>query len=368
MKKDELVCDCSDIDEVIVFTKGGKYIITKVSEKAFFQKDIYYIGVFKRNDDRTIYNVLYRDGFNGAIYAKRCPIKGITRDKEYDITKGTPKSTILYMSVNPNGEAEVLRVYFKPRPRLKKPVVDLDFSGLMIKGRQSQGNIFARYPIHKITLKEKGVSTLTGQNIWFESDIKRLNTDGRGELVGEFEGNDKIVVFKASGQYYVTGFGISQYFPEDLLMLEKYDPDKIYSVAYYDASQQFFYVKRFRAEEIPDKLQLFIDESEGSYLVAVSGDRFPQLKVTFGGAHTGKEALCIDVEEFIGEKSHKARGKRVTNYEVKKLEFIEPLEKEVEEKEVPEAENDPKVNETGSETDERDDDGPTQGYIQGELF
>ena len=206
MKKDEFVCDCSDIDDVIVITKEGKYIITKVSEKAFFAKNIYYIGVFKRNDERTIYNVLYRDGRNGPLMMKRCAIKGITRDREYDLTKGTPRSEILYMSVNPNGEAEVLKIYFKPRPRLKKLIVDLNFGNLAIKGRQSQGNLFSRYAIHKIVLKERGASTLSGQNVWYDDEIRKLNTDGRGELLGEFVGNDKLLVMTAKGHYYKTGY------------------------------------------------------------------------------------------------------------------------------------------------------------------
>ena len=186
MRDGEFVCDCSDIDDVIVMTRDGRYVITKVSDKAFFDKGIYYIGVFKRNDERTIYNVLYRDGKNGPIMMKRCPVKGITRDKEYQLTKGTPKSEILYLSVNPNGEAEVLKVYFKPRPRLKKVIVELDFSTVAIKGRQSQGNLFSRYGIHKIVLKERGTSTLGGQDIWFDEDVRRLNADGRGKLLGEF--------------------------------------------------------------------------------------------------------------------------------------------------------------------------------------
>jgi topoisomerase-4 subunit A len=200
MKDAEFVCDCSDIDDVIVILKDGRYVITKVSDKAFFDKNIYYIGVFKRNDERTIYNVLYRDGRGGAIMMKRCAIKSITRDKEYDLTKGTPKSEILYMSVNPNGEAEVLKIYFRPRPRLKKVISELDFSTVAIKGRQSQGNLFSRYSIHKIVMKEKGTSTLGGQNIWFDEDVRRLNTDGRGELLGEFKGDDKLVVWTSKHQ------------------------------------------------------------------------------------------------------------------------------------------------------------------------
>lgn len=254
---------------MIVFTKDGRYVITKVSDKAFFEKGIYYIGVFKRNDERTIYNVLYRDGKNGPIMMKRCAIKAITRDKEYDITKGTPKSEILYMSVNPNGEAEVLKIYFKPRPRLKKVIVDLDFSTLAIKGRQSQGNLFSRYGIHKIVLKERGTSTLGGQNVWFDEDVRRLNADGRGTLLGEFKGDDKIIVWTSKNQYYITGYDLGQHFPDETVRVSRYEADRIYSVCYYDRSQQYYYMKRFTAE-MSDKMQFFLDEEGQADLVAVT--------------------------------------------------------------------------------------------------
>lgn len=348
MKKDTFVCDCSDIDDVIVFARDGRYIITKVSDKAYFTKDIFYIGVFKRNDERTIYNILYRDGLNGGIMMKRCAIKGITRDREYDITKGADKSEILYMTVNPNGEAEVLKIYLKPRARLKKLIVDLDFTSLMIKGRSSQGNIFTRYAIHKISLKEKGVSTLAGHRIWLDKDVMKLNSEGRGELLGEFVGNDKTIVVTKSGQYYTTGYDTSLYFPEDVLFIEKYDPEKIYSVTYYDASQKFYYLKRFNAE-INDKPQIFIDESKDSYLIDINGDMFPQLKIYFGGANSNRPPEIIDVEEFIGIKSHKAKGKRITTYAIEKLTFIEPIEKESLSEEVDEEEYENDETETNSD-------------------
>lgn len=327
MKKAEYVCDCSDIDDVIIFNKEGKYIVTKVSDKAFFSKGIYYIGVFKKNDDRKIYNVIYRDGKNGYIMMKRCAITSITRDREYDITKGTPGSAILYMSVNPNGEAEVLKVYFKPRPRLKKRIVDLDFSELAIKGRQSQGNLFTRYGIHKIVLKEQGTSTLGGQNIWYDEDIRRLNVDGRGTLLGEFAGDDKIIVITSGGSYYTSGFDLSQHFPEDTMTVERYDAAKTYTVIYYDANQKYYYLKRFIAE-LNEKPQVFIDETEGSYMVSISDDDYPQVKIIFGGQNEGRPDELIDAEEFIGVKSHRAKGKRLTTYETVKIEFIEPLQKD----------------------------------------
>jgi topoisomerase-4 subunit A len=324
MKKEEFVADCSDMDDVIVITKEGRYIITKVSDKAFFAKNIYYIGVFKRNDERTIYNVLYRDGRGGAIMMKRCAIKGITRDKEYDMTKGTPKSEILYMSVNPNGEAEVLKIYFRPRPRLKKLIVDLDFSKLAIKGRQSQGNLFSRYGIQKIVLKEAGTSTLGGQNIWYDDEVRKLNTEGRGQLIGEFAGGDKIVVITTDGKCYTTGFELGHHFPDNTLSIAKYDPAKIYSVAYYDADNKYYYLKRFTIDA-NDKLQNFVDdENPASKMVAISDDYAPMLKVTFKGAHASRPADMIDVEAFIGVKSCRAKGKRITTYEVYKIKFDEP--------------------------------------------
>ncbi len=329
MKDCELVCECSDIDDVIVMTKDGRYLITKISDKAFYEKGIYYIGIFKRNDERTIYNVLYRDGRNGPILMKRCAIKGITRDKEYTITKGTPSSEILYMTVNPNGEAEVLKVYFKPRPRLKKLIVDLDFSTLAIKGRQSQGNLFSRYPIHKIVMKERGTSTLASQNIWYDPDVRRLNNDEHGELLGEFKGDDKLVVWTAKNQYYITNFDVMQHFPDDTVKVEKYRANRIYSLCYYDREQQYFYLKRFEVE-LSDKIQFFLGEDGNNELIASVSCRGAKLSVAYKGAHASRPADLIDVDDFIGVKSHRAKGKRITTYAVDSVSFVVP---EVEEEE-----------------------------------
>ena len=323
MKDAEFVCDCSDIDDVIVFTRDGRYVITRVSDKAFFDKGIYYIGVFKRNDERTIYNVLYRDGKNGPILMKRCAIKGITRDKEYDITKGTPRSEILYMSVNPNGEAEVLKVYFKPRPRLKRVIVDLDFSTLAIKGRQSQGNLFSRYGIHKIVLKERGTSTLGGQQIWFDEDVRRLNADGRGRLLGEFKGDDRLLVWTSKNQYYITGYDLGQHFPDETVRVEKYVAERVYSLCYFDREQRYYYLKRFPIEA-SDRMQFFLDEQGQADFVAMTDRTGALLRIEYGGANASRPADEIDVDEFVGVKSHRAKGKRLTTYEVASLAFIEP--------------------------------------------
>ena len=330
MKDAEFVCDCSDIDDVIVILKDGRYKITKIEDKAYFDKNIYYIGIFKRNDERTIYNVLYRDGRGGAIMMKRCAIKSITRDKEYDLTKGTPKSEILYMSVNPNGEAEVLKIYFRPRPRLKKVIVDLDFSTVAIKGRQSQGNLFSRYGIHKIVLKEHGVSTLGGQNIWYDEDVRRLNTDGRGLLLGEFKGEDKLVVWTSKNQYYITGFNVDQHFPDETIRVERYVANTVYSLCYFDKEQNYYYMKRFQLE-MSEKMLSFLEEDNSMEFVAITDKQGATLVVTYKGAQATRPADEVDVDSFIGVKSHRAKGKRITTYDVDTLQFVEPEEPEVDE-------------------------------------
>ncbi|MFR9567234.1 MAG: DNA gyrase/topoisomerase IV subunit A [Rikenellaceae bacterium] len=323
MKDSEFVCDCSDIDDVIVMTKDGRYIITKVSEKAFFDKGIYYIGVFKRNDERTIYNVLYRDGRDGPIMMKRCAIKGVTRDKEYEITKGTPRSELLYLSVNANGEAEVLKIYFKPRPRLKKLIVDLDMSELAIKGRSSQGNLFSRYGIHKISVKHRGVSTLAGQNIWYDTDVRRLNNDEHGELLGEFKGDDKLVVWTARNQYYTTGFDIMQHFPDDTMNVERMVSGRVYSVVYFDREQGYFYMKRFELE-MNDKMQNFLEEDGKDEFVAISSVAGAKIVLSYKGAHATRPEDEVDVDSFIAIKSHRAKGKRLSTLDVATVRFEEP--------------------------------------------
>ena len=330
MKDAEFVCDCSDIDDVIVILKDGRYRITKVDDKAFFDKNIYYIGVFKRNDERTIYNVLYRDGRGGAIMMKRCAIKSITRDKEYDLTKGTPRSEILYMSVNPNGEAEVLKIYFRPRPRLKKVIVDLDFSTVAIKGRQSQGNLFSRYSIHKIVLKEKGTSTLGGQNIWYDEDVRRLNTDGRGVLLGEFKGEDKLVVWTSKYKYYITGFNVDQHFPDETVRVERYVAGRVYSLCYFDKEQNYYYMKRFQLEPT-EKMLSFLEDENMMEFVTLTDRSGATLVVTYKGAQASRPADEVDVDSFVGVKSHRAKGKRITTYDVASLSFIEPELPEVDE-------------------------------------
>ncbi|MFI3266449.1 MAG: DNA gyrase/topoisomerase IV subunit A [Rikenellaceae bacterium] len=350
MRKEEFVCDCSDIDDVIVITKDGRYTINKVSDKAYFDKNIYYIGVFKRNDDRTIYNILYRDGQNGPLMMKRCAIKAVTRGAEYNLTKGTPKSNIIYMSVNPNGEAEVLKVYFKPRLRLKNLITDLDFSKLAIKGRQSNGNLFTRYAINKIAIKERGTSTLGGMNIWYDEEIRRLNSDGRGKALGEFKGDDKLIVITSKGQYYTTGYDLGIHFPEDTIEVEKYDPHRVYNVAYFDATQHYYYIKRFYAEQSQDKVQPFIDTEDGSFVVCRNNDLYPLLELTYGGANQTRPIDVIDINEFISIKGHRAKGKRITTYQVSKLQFIEPKQVDTTDAQEPQGEEQDKEQESPEST------------------
>lgn len=327
MRKEEFVTDCSDIDDIISFKKDGKYIITKASEKTFVGKDIDYVAVFKRNDERTIYNVIYRDGKFGHTYMKRFPVKGVTRDKEYDVTKGTENSRILYFSANPNGEAEMIKIYLKPRPKLKKLIFELNFRELAIKGRQSMGNILTRHQVHRIVMKEEGVSTLGGLKIWFDEVVFRLSTEERGLYLGEFKGDDKILVVGKDGDYHMSNFDISNHYPDNILVIEKYQANKVFTAVFYDDDQKFYYLKRFEFDDTSKEVN-FIGENPHSKLIVLSAEKWPQIKVTFGGKHADREEEIVDAEEFISVKSHKARGKRLTTYEVKKIEEIEPLQKE----------------------------------------
>ncbi|MFY9154079.1 MAG: DNA gyrase/topoisomerase IV subunit A [Prolixibacteraceae bacterium] len=338
LKKAEYICDCSDIDDVIVFRKDGTYIVSKVAEKAFIGKNILHLAIFKKNDKRTIYNIVYRDGKNGFIYMKRVAVTGVTRDKEYDMTQGTPGSRILYFSENPNGEAEVLRVTLKPKPRIKKLIFEVDFSELAIKGRSSMGNILTKYEIHKIALKEKGVSTLGGRKIWFDEDVLRLNSDGRGKFLGEFSGEDMILVLYKSGEYLLCNFDLSNHFDDGIILIEKFNPKKVLSAVYFDAEQGFYYVKRFQIEDIQNRKVGFIGEFADNRLVSFTWVGHPRLELEFGGKNEGREPEVIEVDEFIGVKSFKAKGKRLSIYEIVKINELEPVVEDEEPEEEPEAE------------------------------
>ena len=321
----EFICDCSDLSEIIVIRKDGKYLITKVSEKAFFGKDIVHVGLFDRNDQRTIYNVIYREGKTAVSYAKRFNVTSVTRDKEYDITQGTPGSELLWFTVNHNGEAETVKIYFRQRAKLKKLIDEYDFSQLLIKGRASRGNLVSKNPIQKIQLKSKGVSTIGGKDIWFDEDIQRLNEDGRGTLIGQFNTGDHILAIFKDGTYYTTSFDLSNRYQGELLKIEKLDVNKTYTVLYYDKSVSSFYVKRFSFDVSDNTPVSFIGDAKGSYLVAVSEDKHPQFEITFGGKHEHREAEVVDAEEFIAKKGLQAKGKRVSAMDVKSVKFIEPI-------------------------------------------
>lgn len=327
MKKEEFISDCSDIDDIIVFRKDGKYLVSKVTDKSFVGKNIEHIAVFKKNDERTIYNCVYRDGKYGNIMMKRFAVKSVTRDKEYDLTKGTEGSRIMYFSANPNGEAETIKVYLKPRPKLKKLILEVDFSELAIKGRQSMGNILTRNNVHKIVLKEAGVSTLGGLKIWFDDVVLRINTDERGKYLGEFKSNDKILITDKDGYFFTTNFDVSNHYPDNIFRIEKYVPNKIFTAVYFNAEQNFYYLKRFEFE-INNNITPFISEDDKSKLILMSSEQYPQIKIIFGGKHADKTSEIIDAEEFIAVKSYKAKGKRLTQFEVKNIEEIEPLQKE----------------------------------------
>ena len=323
----EFVCDCSDMSEIIVIRKDGKYVVTKVSDKAFFGKDILYVGLFDRNDQRTIYNVIYRDGKDSVAYAKRFSVTSITRDKEYDITQGTPGSKILWFTANRNGEAETVRIYLRPRPKLKKLVDEYDFAGLAIKGRAARGNLVSKSPIQRIMLKSKGISTIGGKDIWFDEDINRLNEDSRGKYLGQFGNGDHILAVFKDGTYYTTSYDLSNRYQGELAVIEKLDPNKTFTAVYYDGTQKCYYVKRFSFELKDNTPTPFISVSKGSFLAGISSDRHPQIEVTFGGKHEHKLPEVIDAEEFIGKKGVQAKGKKASQYDIREIKFIEPLHK-----------------------------------------
>ena len=340
LKKDEFVANCSDIDDVILFYKDGRYKVVRVADKLFVGKNVLHVDVFKKNDKRTIYNVVYRDGKAGFYYIKRFNITSITRDREYDVTQGNPGSRIVYFTVNPNGEAEIIKVTHKPNPKIKKIVFEKDFSEINIKGRQSMGNILTKNDVHKIVLKQRGGSTLGGRKVWFDPDILRLNYDERGQYLGEFHSEDLILVIMENGDFYTTNFDLNNHYDPGIRIIEKFDANKVWSVALYDAEQQGYpYLKRFTFEASNKKLN-FLGENKQNQLILMTDVVYPRIGVTFAGSDAFREALDIDVEEFIGIKSYKAKGKRITTYKVDTITELMPLrfpepEESVEEVEEP---------------------------------
>ena len=324
LRKDEFVCDCSDLDEIIVFREDGQFSVSKVAEKTFAGKGIIHAQVFKKNDERTVYNLIYRDAESGTSYVKRFSVLGVTRDKEYDLTKGAKGSKVLYFTANPNGEAEIVNIQLKPHSKLKKLQLELDFAEQAIKGRSSMGNIVTKYPVKKITLKSKGVSTLAGRKIWFDDILKRLNVDGRGKYLGEFDGEDKIITLNKDGVYELTNFDLTNHFDDHLKIIEKYDPLKVFSVIYLEGKSKNYYLKRFVFENISlGKKTSIIAEESGSKLILISGSKNPVVKFQ---QIKGKSQLAEDVEvhlaEVIDVKGMKALGNRLNPNEVKNIELV----------------------------------------------
>lgn len=355
LKKDEYICECSDIDDVIIFREDGVMMVVKADDKTYVGKNIIHADVWKKNDDRTIYNMVYRDGSKGKTMVKRFSVTSITRDKEYDLTKGTKGSSVLYFSANPNGEAEVITIHHKPMPKLKKLTFDFDFSELAIKGRNSQGNTLTKHPVRKIVKSEEGVSTLGAMKIWFDDTVQRLNADGRGELLGEFMGEDLILTVMQSGEYKLTGFSLDTHFDEDMILIEKWNPNKPLSVVYFDGEKQLYFVKRFLVEK-SDKKVKFISEHEGSRPEVISTDWIPQIQLNFRKEPNKeqREPEIINLTEFIAVKGLKAQGNRLTTYTLNSVDLLEPLPYEEPKKETPtEPEN-------SEDTDSGTNDGGTE--------
>ena len=336
LKKDEFVSNCSDIDDVIIFYRDGTYKIVHIADKLFIGEterskrekkkvEVIHVAVFRKNDERTIYNAVYRDGKSGVSYIKRFNVTAVIRDKEYDLTQGNPGSRVLYFTANPNGEAEVIKVLLKPNPKLKRVFFDQDFSEISIKGRASRGNILTKLDVSKVTLKSHGSSTLGGLKVWYDSDIKRLNYDGQGKLLGEFDGDDQVLVMLRDGRFYLTSFDVNNHYEDDMLRIEKYDPSKVWTCIYYNSAQSdYLYLKRFRLEATT-RMQSFMGEMPAENLLLVTDTAFPRVLVTMGGVDDFREPIEVDAETFVGVKSYKAIGKRITTLHIGKVEELEPL-------------------------------------------
>ena len=330
LKKDEFICNCSMLDDVIIFYKDGRYKVVKVAEKLFVDKNIIHIAIFKRNDTRTVYNVIYQDGKGGTYYMKRFSVTGVTRDKEYNVTQGKPGSKISWFSANSNGEAEVVKVTLKPKPRLKSLQIDVDFSKLAIKGKNSQGNIVTRNEVYRFTLKEKGGSTLGGLNVWFDPDVLRLNTNGCGTLLGEFFNDDLVLVILNNGEFYTTNFDVTNHYEDNILRIEKFDPEKVWTAVLFDADQGYTYIKRFTFEPSPRK-QRYLTENPESRLILLSDKPGARFEVTFSEGDSFREPLEVVAQDFIGVKSFKAKGKRLTTFSYSEIKELEPIELPAEE-------------------------------------
>ena len=359
LKKDEFIANCSDLDDVIIFYRDGRYLITPVAEKKFIGKNILYINIFKKNDKRTIYNAVYRDGKDGIHYMKRFAVTSVTRDREYDLTQGTPGSRVVYFTANPNGEAEVIKVTLKPNPRIRKITFEKDFSEIAIKGRQAMGVILSKYDVHKIALKQKGGSTLGGRKVWFDRDVLRLNYDGRGEYLGEFQSEDSILVILNNGEFYTTNFDLSNHYEDNVQIVEKYDPNKVWSAVLYDADQQNYpYLKRF-CFEAGSRKQNYLGDNKESKLILLTDEYYPRLEVIFGGHDSFREKLIIDADEFIAVKGFKAKGKRISTFNIEAINELEPVRFPEEKQE---------ANEGDDETEEIENLDPDNGKSEDDII
>ena len=360
LKKDEFVCNCSDLDDIIIFYKDGKYKVIRVAEKVFVGKNILYVAVFKKNDSRTIYNVVYRDGKKGYYFMKRFNVTSMTRDKEYDLTQGTAGSKVMYFTANPNGEAEIIKVTLDPSPKLKKIFMEKDFSEVMIKGRGSKGNLLTKNSVHRIGLKSRGHSTLGGRKVWYDPDVKRLNYDDHGELLGEFYDDDQILVILKNGDYYLTNFDENNHFEENILRIEKYDSNKVWTAILYDADNQGYpYLKRFLMDATKKK-QNWLSDNPASLLILLTDTPYPRLMMTYGGVDAFRGSEEIDAEQFIAVKGYKAKGKRLTTCALESITELEPTR-------VPE-EPEESENEEEEEVEDLDPDaGKSEQQVRDEL-
>ena len=326
LKKDEFVCNCSDLDDIIIFYKDGKFKVTKVADKIFVGKNILHVQVFKKNDKRTIYNCVYRDGKQGDYFIKRFNVTAMTRDKLYDITQGTPGSRIIYFTANPNGEAEIIKVTMEPDLSKKRQSIFLekDFSEILIKGRAAKGNLLTKRTIRRIGLKSHGHSTLGGRKVWFDPDVNRINYDENGRFLGEFNDDDSILVALDNGEFYITNFDVNNHYEDNILRLEKWDEHKIWTAILYDADNQGYpYIKRFTMDATK-RHQNFMGENPNCKLILLTDTPFPRIKVTYGGVDAIRPAEEIDAEQFIAQKSFKAKGKRLTTFKLESIEELEP--------------------------------------------
>lgn len=334
LKKDEFVCNCSDIDDVILFYRDGLFKVVRVADKIFVGKNIIHVDIFKRGDNRTIYNMVYRDGKAGAYYMKRFSVPAVTREREYDLTKGTEGSRIVYFTANPNGEAEIIKVALQPSAFRKKLFMEKDFSEISIKGRGAAGRLLTKVPVTRITLKSHGHSTLGGRKVWFDEDVQRLNYDEHGRYLGEFDDDDRILVVLDNGDFYSTNFDVNNHYETNIKVIEKFDPDKVWTALLFDAENNgYLYLKRFTMEAKKNK-QNYLGTEEGSREVLLTDQTYPRVRVTFGGNDAFREPMEIEAEEFVGVKGFKAHGKRVSTWDIEGVEELEPLrlsEKESEE-------------------------------------